>query len=47
MRDLYIHHLSRQLKSLYCYTIGKSFKTDEFKHVRVRKIKVDKHILVS
>jgi hypothetical protein len=47
MRDLYIPHLSRQLKNLYHYTIGKSSTTDEFKQARGHKIKVDKHHLVS
>ncbi|MDO9532445.1 MAG: SGNH/GDSL hydrolase family protein [Deltaproteobacteria bacterium] len=47
MRDLYIPHLSRQLKSFYHYTIGKSVKTDEFKQARGHKIPVDKHRLVS
>ena len=47
IRDLYIPHLSRQLKNLYHYTVGKSSRTDEFKQARGRKIQVDKHFLVS
>jgi hypothetical protein len=47
MRDLTIPHLSRQLKNLYSYTIGKSSKTDEFKQARGHKIQVDKPLLVS
>ena len=47
MRDLTIPHLSRQLKNFYHYTIGRLFRTDEFKQARGRKIQVDKAILVS
>ena len=47
MRDLYIPHLSRQLKNFYHYIIGNSSRVDEFKQARGRKIQVDKHMLVS
>jgi lysophospholipase L1-like esterase len=47
MRDLTIPHLTKQLKNLYHYTIGKSSRTDEFKQARGRKIQVDKHVLAS
>jgi hypothetical protein len=47
IRDLTIPHLSRQLKNFYNYVIGNSFRTDEFKQARGRKIQVDKPILVS
>jgi hypothetical protein len=47
MRDLYIPHLSRQLKNFYHYVAGNSSGVDEFKQARGQKIKVDKHRLVS
>jgi hypothetical protein len=47
MRDLYIPHLSRQLKNFYHYVVGNKFNVDEFERARGHKIKVDKHILVS
>ena len=47
MRDLYIPHLSRQLKSFYHYIVGNPSGIDEFKQARGRKIQVDKNILVS
>jgi lysophospholipase L1-like esterase len=47
VRDLLIPHLSRQLKNFYSYTIGNSFRTDEFKKARGRKIQVDTPILVN
>jgi lysophospholipase L1-like esterase len=47
IRDLTIPHLTKQLKNLYSYTIGKSSQTDEFKQARGRKIKVDKDVLAG
>jgi hypothetical protein len=47
MRDLYLPHLSRQLKNLYHHIVGNSSSVDEFKQARGRKIQVDKQKLVS
>jgi len=47
MRDLYIPHLSRQIKNFYHYIFRNSPSVDEFKQARGYKIKIDKHRLVS
>jgi hypothetical protein len=47
MRDLYIPHLSRQLKNFYHYIVGNKFPVDEFKQARGHKIQIDKNRLVS
>jgi hypothetical protein len=47
MRDLYLPHLSRQLKNFYYYVVGHKFPVDEFKQARGHKIQIDKNRLVS